>query len=105
MKNALSDKRTFPRLETQCPVIYSLGTANTCYPAQLHNISATGMLLVTEEKLVPNNTITVYTRPGRNRLVPAIMGKGLVLRCNRLKTGKFEVSCKLTSVKPQTISG
>ena len=50
MKNALSDKRTFPRLETQCPVIYSLGTANTCYPAQLHNISATGMLLVTVEK-------------------------------------------------------
>ncbi len=99
MENANKDKRVFPRIETECPVLYSVGNSQKWQVAVLSNMSATGLLMKTKEQLVDNIKITVMTKPGTNRLVPAITATGIVTRCVEKTDENFEISCKLIEVK------
>ena len=99
MEKANKDKRVFPRIETECPVLYSVGSSQKWQVAVLSNMSATGLLLKTKEQLVDDITISVMTKPGTNRLVPEITAKGIVTRCIKKNDELFEISCKLTEVK------
>ena len=99
MENANRDKRVFPRIETECPILYSVGNSQKWQVAVLCNMSATGLLMKTKEQLVDEIKITVMTKPGTNRLVPEITATGVVVRCVEKTSEEFEVSCKLTEVK------
>ncbi|NOZ54973.1 MAG: hypothetical protein GXP08_17855 [Gammaproteobacteria bacterium] len=99
MEKANADKRVFPRIETECPVLYSVGSSRKWRVAILMNMSATGILMKTKEQLLDDIAITIMTKPGNNRLVPAIIGKGMVTRCKKQKGNDYEISCKLTEVK------
>lgn len=101
MEKINADKRIFPRIETECPVLYSLGSSKKWQVGILCNMSATGLLLKTKEQMVDEIAITVMTKPGTNRLVPEITGKGIVTRCVKISDDEFHISCKLNEVKPQ----
>ncbi|MGD8572394.1 MAG: PilZ domain-containing protein [Gammaproteobacteria bacterium] len=101
MERANKDKRVFPRIETECPVLYSVGSSKKWQVAILCNMSATGLLMKTKEQLVEDVNVSVMTKPGTNRLVPEITCKGIVTRCNKKGDQHYEVSCKLTEVKSQ----
>ena len=102
MENANKDKRVFPRIETECPVLYSIGSSQKWQVAILCNMSATGMLIKTKEQRVDDISISVMTKPGTNRLVPAITAKGIVTRCVQKNEENFEISCKLIEVSATT---
>lgn len=99
MENANKDKRVFPRIETECPILYSVGSSQKWQVAVLSNMSATGLLMKTKEQLVDDIKITIMTKPGTNRLVPEITATGIVTRCVEKTDENFEVSCKLIEVK------
>lgn len=101
MEKANKDKRVFPRIETECPVLYSVGSSKKWQVAILRNMSATGLLMRTKEQLVEDVGVSIMTKPGANRLVPEISCKGLVTRCVKKGDEHYEVSCKLTEVKSQ----
>jgi hypothetical protein len=101
MDKANKDKRVFPRIETECPVLYSIGSSKKWQVAILRNMSATGLLMQTKEQLADDVAVTVMTKPGTNRLVPQITGKGFVTRCVKKSDEQYEVSCKLHEVKAQ----
>lgn len=101
MEKPNADKRVFPRIDTECPILYSVGTSKKWQVGILCNMSATGMLMKTKEQMVDQISITVMTKPGTNRLVPEITGKGIVTRCTKITDDEYHVSCKLTEVKPQ----
>ena len=99
MENANKDKRVFPRIETECPILYSVGNSQNWQVAVLCNMSATGLLMKTKEQLVDDIKITIMTKPGTNRLVPEITATGVVTRCVEKTADSFEISCKLIEVK------
>lgn len=99
MENANKDKRVFPRIETECPVLYTVGNSQNWQVAVLCNMSATGLLMKTKEQLVDDIKITIMTKPGTNRLVPEITATGIVTRCVEKTEDSFEISCKLVEVK------
>lgn len=99
--NNESEKRVFPRIETECPVLYAVGNSKKWQVGILVNYSAIGMSMKCKERLLKNINISILFKPGQNRLVPEIAAKGKVLRCNQLGEQEFEVSCKLTEVKQQ----
>ena len=101
MKKQEGEKRVFPRLETECPVLYAIGNSNKWQVGILVNFSATGLLMRCKEQLLKNINISIIFKPGQNRLVPEIAAKGKIIRCDEIGEDEFEVSCKLTEVKQQ----
>lgn len=99
--NKEPEKRVFPRLETECPILYAVGDSKKWQVGILVNFSATGLLMKCKEPLLKNINISILFKPGQNRLVPEIAAKGKIIRCTQIAEDEFEVSCKLTEVKPQ----
>lgn len=95
------EKRIFPRMETECPVLYAVGESKKWQVGILVNFSATGLLMKCKERLLKNINISILFKPGQNKLVPEVAAKGKVIRCEQVGDDEFEVSCKLTEVKPQ----
>lgn len=99
--NKEPEKRIFPRMETECPVLYAVGNSKKWQVGILVNFSATGLMMKCKERLLKNINISILLKPGQNRLVPEVAAKGKVIRCNQIADEEFEVSCKLIEVKPQ----
>jgi hypothetical protein len=49
---------------------------------------------------VEQQMIAIKFRPGKNRAIPAIQGKGMVVRCQADGEKNYLVSCKLTRIEP-----
>jgi len=88
-------------METECPVLYAVGNSKKWQVGILVNFSATGLLMKCKESLLKNINISILLKPGQNRLVPEIAAKGKIIRCVQVGEDEFEISCKLTEVKPQ----
>ena len=96
-----NEKRIFPRLDTECPVLYAVGNSKKWQVGILVNFSATGLLMKCKEQLLKNIKISIVLKPGQNKIVPEIAAKGKVIRCNQISEEEYEISCKLTEVKSQ----
>jgi hypothetical protein len=95
------EKRIFPRITTECPVLYAVGNSSKWQVGILVNLSATGLMMKCKERLLKNINISIMLKPGQNKLIPEISAKGKVIRCNPISEEEYEVSCKLTEVKSQ----
>ena len=96
------DKRWFPRIDTECPVIYAIGTSKQWHVGTLMNFSATGIKMKCKEPLLKNISVSIMPKPGQNKLVPEFLAKGKVIRCNMVREAEYEVSCKLLEIKPKS---
>lgn len=93
------EKRIFPRMPAECAVLYVIGTSKNWKVGVLTNMSATGLLMKTSERLLKNISITVMIKPGDNKLIPEIEGKGKITRCTLIGKDEYEISCKLSAIK------
>ncbi len=98
LENDEKDKRHFPRVDADCPVQYLLETSIHWKAGTLINLSATGLLMFTEEPLSENTTLFVSLKPERDRAVPALTGEARVLRCTTSEQGRYEVACKFLHI-------
>ena len=97
---AYDEKRSFPRMETQCPILYAVGTSKRWITAAMKNISATGICLISDEQLIKNISISIITKPGKNKLVPEITASGKVAHCRHIGDNQYLIGCKFLKVKP-----
>jgi len=92
------NKRSYPRIDAECPALYAIGTSKRWQVGILMNMSATGLKMRCKERLLKNISINIMLKPGKNRMVPSITAKGKVTRCQEILDGEFEISCKLVEV-------
>ena len=95
-----SEKRGFPRINTECPIMYSIGNSKKWQVGLLVNYSATGMSVKCKEQLLRNIGINIITKPGTNKLVPQFTASGKIVRCESMQNGEHKFACKLTKIKP-----
>ena len=98
MNKLESNKRSYPRIDAECPALYSIGTSKRWQVGILVNMSATGLKMRCKERLLKNISINIMLKPGKNRMVPPIAAKGKVTRCQDIGGNEFEISCKLIEV-------
>lgn len=96
----LKEQRMFPRIPAQCPVLYRAAESKYWYEGKLVNFSATGVRIECDEMLLPGTPVFIEIRPGDDKVIPAVTGKGTVVRCEANAHLRYEVSCRLTKVKP-----
>jgi len=96
------NKRIFPRMTAQCPVMHRANDQQRWSVGLLINFSATGLLFSSVRALEPGAPINIRLERGRNRTLPAVSGSGKVIRCNKMDPNKYEVACKLDRIDPPT---
>ena len=94
------EKRLFPRIATQCQVLYRTPDSKGWSVARLVDFSAIGMRIECDELLVPGTPVAIQIKPGDDKVIPAILAKGCVVRCEPNIDLRYEISCKLTKVRP-----
>lgn len=97
---AFEEKRQFPRMDTQCPVLYAIGSSKRWITAAMQNISATGICIISDEQLLKSVSINIITKPGKNKLVPEITASGTIAHCHSIGDNKYLIGCKFLKVKP-----
>jgi len=97
------NKRIFPRIDAQCPVMHRENDQQRWSVGLLINFSATGFLFSSARALEPGAPISVRLERGRNRSLPAVSGSGEVTRCDALDSNKYEIACKLNHIDPPSI--
>lgn len=92
------DKRLFPRIAAECPVLYRTHDQERWCVGVLKNFSATGILMTCTRALATGTPISLRLERGRNLSIPALSGSGAVVRSEKLSSTKYEIACKLTQI-------
>jgi len=95
---AEDEKRKFPRMPAECPILFRCQSNHVWKLGKMMDISATGLSLVCPEPCKEDITIEFQVQPGDNKLVPAITGYAEILRCIPMDNNEYHISCKLTRV-------
>ncbi len=94
------ERRLFPRIVTQCQVLYRTPESRSWNLARLVDFSAIGMRIECDELLPPGTPVAIQIKPGEDKVIPAVSAKGRVVRCEPNSNLRYEISCKLTKVSP-----
>ena len=94
------EKRVFPRIDAQCPVLYRVGDDTPWKVARMENMSATGIKIIANEDLPTPLEINIHIKPGSKKSIPEIKAIGVVIRSESCNDGEYIISCKLTAVAP-----
>lgn len=94
------DKRVFPRMAAECPVLYRTNEQERWCVGMLQDFSATGVLMTCNRALTEGTQISLRLERGRNKSLPALSGSGTIIRSDKLSSTKYEVACKLTQIDP-----
>ena len=92
------ERRTFPRIEANCPVLYRLKSRGRWIVARLENYSATGLRMICDENLPDGAEIAIQIKPGSIKTIPHLSAEGEVVRCCENEENRFQVSCKIVKV-------
>jgi len=95
-----TNNRVFPRIVAKCPLMHRENEQQRWSVGILINFSATGVLFSSARSLEIDSPIAVRLERGRNRSLPALSGSGMVIRCDDLGSGKYEIACKLDRIDP-----
>lgn len=94
------DKRVFPRMVAECPVLYRTNEQERWCVGMLQDFSATGVLMTCNRAMTAGTPISLRLERGRNKSLPALSGSGIIIRSDQLSASKYEVACKLTHIDP-----
>jgi c-di-GMP-binding flagellar brake protein YcgR len=92
------ERRAFPRLAANCPVLYRVKANERWLVASLDEYSATGFSMVCENNLAEGTEIAIQIKPGSRKTVPKLSAMGKVLRCEENDQQRFKISCKIIKV-------
>lgn len=90
-----ADKRTFPRMEVRCPVLYRLDGGTRSLIGLAVDFSATGIKMLCKDPLPVDTGIYVELKPGRDRAIPPLAARGRVVRCEPYARGGYWIACHL----------
>jgi hypothetical protein len=92
------EKRAFPRMKVQCPVLYLVKSQKRWQVAKLEDFAATGIRMVCDENLPINTEVSIQIKPGSLKTVPEFSAEACVVRCEENPDQRFAVSCKVIRV-------
>jgi hypothetical protein len=92
------DKRVFPRMQLNCPVLYRQAGEKTWNVGKMQNLSATGIQFICKDDLQPSTAIHIQVKAGSKKTIPQIIASGKVVRSEPLDEGQYVLSCNLTQV-------
>jgi len=96
--NNNNEKRLFPRMQANCPVLFRLGKEKSWKVAKISNLSATGIQFVSTENPPISTNISIHIKPGSKKTIPEIIASGMVVRAEVLDDDTYAISCRLTEV-------
>jgi len=92
-----NDKRTFPRSDMQCPVLYRHDENKPWKVGKMQNLSATGMCLITTDNPESAKKIFIHVKPGSQKIIPEIIASGDIIRIENIND-EYVLACNLTNV-------
>jgi len=95
-----TERRTFPRIEASCPVLYRLEDNGRWQVAKMVDYSATGIKIVCDENIPVNTEIALQIKRGSNKTIPQFSAEGLVAHSDLNREEHFTVSVKILKVLP-----
>lgn len=96
------ERRTFPRIEANCPLLYQLRPNSRWLVGRLEEYSATGISMVCDENLPDATQISIQIKPGSLKTIPPLSATCEVLRSSLTEEDRFKVSCKILKVMRNT---
>lgn len=97
--STLDEKRQFPRMPAECPILYRHEHADTWYLGKLIDFSATGLSIISDQIVAANSVFEFQIKPGDNKAIPRFEGKGIVKRCISKTHRQYHLSCQLTKIQ------
>lgn len=92
------ERRCYPRLDSNCPVLFREHTDAPWHIGFLINFSATGMLMQSQYALTPETKLMIQFMPGKNKSIPEIHADACVNRCEEGHPSGYRVACTLTKI-------
>ena len=96
------DKRVFPRMDLNCPVLYRQAGEKNWKVGKMQNLSATGIQFISTDDLQASTPIRIQVKPGSKKSIPEIIASGKVVRSEPLDDDNYVLSCSLTQVSNVT---
>jgi len=96
--SAHDEKRGFPRIPAECPILYKSGEGNKWLLGKLLDLSATGFSMICPQELEQDGILSFQVKPGGNKLVPRISGHFEVVRSVENSNTEYVVSCKVLKI-------
>lgn len=85
-------------MEAKSPVLYRPERNRRWQVGLLEDYSATGLSMECKQGLPLQSEISIQIKPGDNKRVPAVTGRGLVVRSHERDDGVFQVACKMLHI-------
>lgn len=92
------ENRLFPRVQARCPVVYRVAGTARRMVAISTDFSATGVKMVCKQAVAVQAEIEIEFKPGSNKIIPAVLAQGTVLRCEPVGQDEFLVACRFIRV-------
>jgi PilZ domain len=99
-----SEKRDFLRMTVDCPGRYRAPGADQVRPAVVRNLSATGVLLLTEEPVAADAELALEIMPGKT-ITPPLAAFVKVLRCDAGEDGRYTLACAMMRILDESEHG
>lgn len=93
-----AERRVFPRISVNCPVLYRQDSNKRWQVAKLNEYSATGISMICDENLPEDSDISIQIKPGSVKTIPQLSAEGKVVRSNTNSEQRFVVSVKFLKV-------
>ena len=98
--NHYAEKRDFRRMSVDCPARIRIAGADSRSAAVVKNLSGSGMLILTEQELLPGTQLAVEILPGRD-ITPPLSAEARVVRVQPKDRGVYNIACRFERILPQ----
>jgi hypothetical protein len=92
-----SDKRNFRRMNVDIRAIYKINGDSEFQEGKVTDLSATGLLLVTNTPISEGDELEVKVKPDKS-VVPPLYAKAKVLRVEKSGGSDYQVGCQITEM-------
>jgi len=93
-----SDKRDFRRMNVEIKAVFKVNDNAEMHKGVVDDLSATGLRLLTDEKIALGDTIEIRVKPEKV-VVPPLHAMLKVLRIEDAESGaRFSVGCEITEM-------
>lgn len=95
--NDFAEKRDFYRMGIKCPAKFRIQGSPDVRDAQIMNLSASGLLMVTPQEISPGTRLAIRIEPIQ-AITPPLSANASVLRSTPTAAGTFEVACAIEQI-------
>ena len=95
------EKRSYPRMQVDCPASFRLASERTPGGAIVKNLSGGGLLMWIDRALAPGAEVDIVITP-YSPITPPLTARLEAIRCHEIPDGEgtFAVACRILEILP-----